>query len=118
MSLSLGKRTVRGRGMTFEHILAQFKDLQPRGTPRGYFPEANKSILFVSPRNVPREEEFFLWMGVKIVTGSRYLGGFVGDRAAEDIWMAEKVQGWAESVKTLAAVARKHQQYAYAGLQK
>ena len=32
--------------------------------------------------------------------------------------MAEKVQGWVESVKTLAGVARNHPQSAYAGLQK
>ena len=44
-------------------------------------------------------------MGVKIVTGSCYLGVFVRDKAAEYIWLEEKVQGWAESVKTLVGVA-------------
>ena len=65
-----------------------------------------------------REEELFLGMGIKVVTGSCYLGGFVGDRAAEEIWIEEKVQGWTESVKTQSGVARNHPQYAYAGLQK
>ena len=32
--------------------------------------------------------------------------------------MQEKVEGWAESVRTLAGVDRKHPQSAYAGLQK
>ena len=53
-----------------------------------------------------------------MVTGSRYLGGFVGERETEGQWMQEKVEGWAESVRTLAGVARKHPQSAYAGLQK
>ena len=55
---------------------------------------------------------------MKIVTGSQYLGGFVGDRAAKDSWLAEKVHGWTESVKTLSGVTRKHPQSTYAGLQK
>ena len=57
-------------------------------------------------------------MGMNIVAGGRYLGGFVGNRAAEDSWLAEKVQGWTESVKTFPGVARKHPQPAYSGLQK
>ena len=55
---------------------------------------------------------------MKIVTGSRYLGGFVGERGAERQWVKTKVEGWAESVKTLDGVARKHPQSAYASLQK
>ena len=70
-----------GAGGTLEHILAHFQDMQARGLPRGYFPEPTKIILVMAPRNVPRAEKFFRGMGVKIVTGSRYLRGFVGDRA-------------------------------------
>ena len=55
---------------------------------------------------------------MKIVTRSRYLGGFVGERGAERRWVQTKVEGWAESMKTLEGVARKHLQSAYAGLQK
>ena len=107
-----------GTGGKFEHILDHFNDMQARGPSRGYFPEPTKSILVVDPRNLPRVENFFHGMGVKIVTGSRYLGGFVRYIVAEDIWLAEKVQGWADSVKTLAEVARKHPQSAYTGIQK
>ena len=57
-------------------------------------------------------------MGVNIITGSWYLGSFVGYRAAEDSWLAENFQGLAESAKTLAGGAHKHLQYAYAGIQK
>ena len=32
--------------------------------------------------------------------------------------MKKKVEGWADSVRTLSGVARKHPQSAYAGLQK
>ena len=36
----------------------------------------------------------------------------------ETSWIKEKVEGWAESVRTLAGVACKHPQSAYVGLQK
>ena len=67
----------------FPHILDHLRDLQARGPPRGYFPEPTKSILVVAPRNAAREEEFFRWMGLKVVTWSRYLGEYIGDEAAE-----------------------------------
>ena len=43
--------------------------------------------------NVLRAEEFFGWMGVQIVKGSLYLGGFVGDGATEKRCLANKVEG-------------------------
>ena len=55
---------------------------------------------------------------MKVVTGSRYFGGFFGDREADTTWLEEKVQGWTESVRTLSMVVCKHFQSAYAGLQK
>ena len=57
-------------------------------------------------------------MGLKVVMGSRYLGGFVGEGKAEKIWLEGKVAGWAESVETLGGVCCKHPQSAYDGLQK
>ena len=70
------------------------------------------------PRNLSQAEEFFLGMGLKVVIGSRYLGGFIGDGAAEKSWLSGKVEGWEDSVGNLAGVSRKHPQSAYSGLQK
>ena len=72
----------------------------------------------MDPLNVVRAEEFFRCMGMKIGTGSRYLGSFVGDRADEYRFLAEKFQGWTESVKTLAEVYLKQPYSAYSRLQK
>ena len=57
-------------------------------------------------------------MGLQIVMGSRYLGGFIGDGAAEKRCLDGKVEGWAESVGTLAGVFHKNPQSDYAGLHK
>ena len=57
-------------------------------------------------------------MGIKVVTDSRYLEGFIGEGKAEKSWLDRKVMVWAESVDTLAGVSHKHPQSAYAGWQK
>ena len=45
-------------GRKLRRILEHFRDLQARGTPRGYFLEQTKSILVVSPRNMERVQGF------------------------------------------------------------
>ena len=107
-----------GEGGKFRDIMAHFRDLQLKGPAQGYFPNPTKSILVVSEQNVPRAKEYFRGMVVQVVTGIRYLGGYVGEWETEGQWLQEKVEGWAESVRTLAGVAHKHLQSAYAGLQK
>ena len=95
-----------------------FWDFQVKGPPWGYFPEPTKSILVVPPLNVAMEEELFRGMGMTVVTGSLYLGGFISNREAKETWLANKVHGWDKSEKTLSGVARKYPQSAYKGLQK
>ena len=97
-----------------EHL----RDLQVWGPSRGYYPEPTKSILVVAPGNVSRAEEHFRGFRIKVVTGHRYLEGYIGDKETEWRWLAEKIKGWTESVGILAGVSRKHLQSAYAGLQK
>ena len=102
----------------FQDIMAHFRDLQLKGPARGYFSNPTKSILVVSEKNVPRAKAYFRGMGIKVVTGSRYLGGYIGELETEAQWVKEKVEGWSDSVRTLSGVAHKHPQSAYAGLQK
>ena len=40
-------------------------------------------------------------MGIKVVTGIRYLGEFIGEGEAEKSWLARKVEVQADSVETL-----------------
>ena len=109
---------VAGAGGGVTHILEHIWDLQAQGLARGYYPDPTKSILVVAPGNVAWAEEFFRGMGIKLVTGHRYLWGYIVDREAEGGWLTDKITGWAESVETLARVSCKHLQSAYAGLQK
>ena len=67
----------------FIDVQAHFQDLQARVPVRGYYPEPTKSILVVAPGNVAQAEEHLRGIGIRVVTGHRYLGGFLGDVSAE-----------------------------------
>ena len=47
-------------------------------------------------------------MGVRVVSGICYLGGFIGDPVSEDAWLDEKLKGWRELVEVLEGVALRH----------
>ena len=72
----------------------------------------------MSSLNLTWAEAFFRGYGLQIVTGSRYIEGFMGSKAAQNFWLGGKVEGWRDSVATLAGVARWHPKTAYRGLQK
>ena len=77
-----------GAGGSFAGILQHLDNLMVQGPPQGYFLNPTKSILVVSPRNVPRSEDLLQGYGLQIVTGSRYLGGFM-DTEADQAWWLE-----------------------------
>ena len=87
-----------------------------QGPSQGYYLEPTKRILVVAPGNVAREEDLFRGLGIKVVTGHRYLGGYIGDKEAEGRWLVENIMGWEESVEILAGVSCKNPQSAYTGL--
>jgi hypothetical protein len=64
------------------------------GPAYGYFPEALKSILVVSEANKAAAEVYFRDMKFKVVTGSRYLGGFIGSDHDLHAWLKDKVPTW------------------------
>ena len=107
-----------GAGGKFLALQAHMRDLMVRVPPRVYFPKPTKSILVISPRNVPREDSYLRVVGVSVFTRSRYLDGFIGDPDAEKYWVAYKVKWWTDLVEVMSGVARQHQQSAYADLQK
>ena len=75
-----------GAGGSFSNVLARLQDLQGRGPQWGYFTEPTNIILVLAPRNVAKTEAFFRGMGLKLVTRSLYIGGFMVDQGAEETW--------------------------------
>ena len=82
-----------GAGGMFQQVQEHFQDLQAKGTAWGYYPGPIKSILVVAPGNVAQAEEHFRGLGIWVVTGHQYLGGFIGDADAERRWLREKAGG-------------------------
>ena len=54
---------------------------------------------------------------LNFVSGSRYLGAYLGPQAELEAWVKPQVEAWAHGVRVLAKIARRHPQSAYAGLE-
>ena len=80
------------------------KLLIKRGPDQGYFPDPDKS-LFIS--DTPGQEEAakreFAKEGLvlKFVSGSRYLGAYLGPQTELEEWVKPQVEAWAHGVKVL-----------------
>jgi len=99
-------------------IRDHFHRLTEIGPRFGYFPEPSKCVLIVTEDKLARAQLVFADLGFKVVSGARYLGGFIGESASLQPWIAQKVSKWASDVDILATAARAYPQAAYAGLQK
>ena len=90
-----------------------------RGPDWGYFPEPAKS-LFISdiPGQEAAEKIEFAKEGLVLnfISGSRYLGAYLGPQAELEEWVKPQVEAWAHRVRVLAKIAQRHPQLAYAGL--
>jgi len=53
-------------------------------------------------------------LGVQVVTGHRFLGGFIGSHSERDEYVMSKVCRWVEHVDVLAKTALAQPQLAYA----
>jgi hypothetical protein len=73
----------------FDDIRCLFVKLQEIGLDFGYFPEPSKSILIVPELNVARAEISLEGLEFQITTGSRSLGGFIGEDPSCLFWTAE-----------------------------
>ena len=95
------------------------KLLTKRGTDRGYFPEPAKS-LFISDTPGQEEaakQEFSVErLTLNFVSGSRYLGAYLGPQKELEAWVKPQVEAWAHGIRVLAKIARQHPQSAYARL--
>lgn len=101
---------------SFQHIKNFFTDLQILGPQYGYFPETTKSILVVSEKNVDPATTFFSDLGFQVVTGARFLGGYIGNESGEATYISDKVNHWSRMVTTLSEICSQYPQEAYTAL--
>jgi hypothetical protein len=99
-------------------IAAAMTSLQRLGPERGYFPEPAKSIFICAPDDQPAAVQRLEAFSFRFCDGHRYVGGFLGSDDALGKWLGPKIQQWVQGIETLAKVARRYPQTAYAGLTK
>ena len=84
----------------------------------GIFPGDDHRILLISPHNVHLVEAHFQVIGMRVITGSRYLGGLIRDQESEKTWLTENAEGWMHLVEVFERVACQHLQTDYSDLEK
>ena len=95
-----------------------FSQLCSKGPAFGYYPEPSKSYLLVNDRHRIEAERLFGALGVQIVAGHRFLGGYLGDHAGCEHCVSDKVRLWVTNLLSLTKVAVKEPQATYAVLTK
>ena len=91
--------------------------LLEHGPRYGYFVEPSKStyICKLADEVIAREAFESRGLDIGFSQGERYLGGFIGSAVEKERWLGEVVAKWTAAVETLALVAEKFPQTAYAG---
>jgi hypothetical protein len=87
-------------------------------TGTGVLPRTGQEHLHLLPGRSARAEELLEAFSFKFTDGHRYVGGFLGSNAALSQWLAPQIQQWVSGVPSLAKVANRYPQTAYAGLTK
>ena len=82
----------------------------------GYFPEPSKTVLVVGSLDLERASDLFHDLGVRVVTGSRFLGGFVGEQSLVADFVSNKVRVWCKCLQSLSDVAICEPQASFAAL--
>ena len=103
---------------SLENVRSWFKQLMDEGPKYGYFPEPSKSVLVVDQEFKDKAELLFGEFGVKVVSGSRFLGEYIGDDHGRKEYVKMKVQSWVDSVYCLSDAAKQQPQAACAALVK
>lgn len=98
-------------------LAAWLRRLQAEGPKRGYFPEAAKSILLVHPgSDAAAVRSALADFSLIEKPGARYLGGFLGSRAAMEPWLQQQVDAWVTGIGKLATAAKRYPHTAFSGL--
>ena len=83
-------------GAIFDNLEQYLELLKVYGSSYGYTPQPHKCILVTSDRNLSSTKSKFERYEIKVVTWSRYLGGFIGSPNLRSDWLQRKPVFWGE----------------------
>ena len=95
-----------------------FDKLYDIGPKYGYHPEPEKCILIVDADHEAEAKSMFQHLGIKVVNGYGFLGGFIGDRETTKQFLDNKTTGWVNNLVKLSKAAESQPQAAFAALSK
>ena len=93
-----------------------FDRLSADGPAYGYFPEHSKTVLVVRSSDLEKANDLFHDLGVSVVTGSQFLGGFVGNLSLAADFVSNKVGVWCKCIQSLSNIAIDEPQASFAAL--
>jgi uncharacterized C2H2 Zn-finger protein len=86
------------------------------GPSFGYFPQAKKTLLVVSETDKETAHKIFKGTNITIVTGSRFLGSYIGD--GNEDFIKNKVNKFVSTVEKISQICKDSPQAAYTALTK
>ena len=99
-------------------ICKWFDCLCQSGTDFGYFVNVKKCCLVVDRPFLDEAHSHFSDLGIQILCGQRYLGGFLGDSIGRTTFVEKKVERWVSDVGCLAEISVTQPHAAFAALTK
>jgi len=84
----------------------------------GYFPEPEKSYLVVQPDFVEEAKDHFKDFKINIVTGQRFLGGFIGSSTDTKTWLHNNITTWLKATAKLTSASVDYPQAAFTSFAK
>ena len=79
--------------------------LPAQGPECGYTPQPSQCCVVVAAPSLSLANEAFDGLGVRLASGNRFLGGFLGGTAEIQDLVLQKVRRWCAHVWLLAAVS-------------
>lgn len=86
------------------------------GPSFGYYPQAKKTLLIVSKEDKNTADRIFKDTNVTIVTGSRYLGSYIGE--GKEDFVRKKVTKFISTIEKISQICKDSPQAAYTTLTK
>ncbi|KAF6200183.1 hypothetical protein GE061_006484 [Apolygus lucorum] len=97
----------------FGDLRSWWDKLLALGPDHGYFPQGPKSFLVVHPDDIEEAKERFSGTGITVVTGQRFLGGYVGDKDGKQAYLKKKMEKWTDNIKKISMASITQPQSAY-----
>ena len=105
----------RALGM-FARLKTYFDSLTCQGSGQEYHPDPSKSVLIVRLENLETGKVLGTCHGFRVCTGTRYIGGYIGDDESKSDWLREHTLIREKNINTINETAGKYPQESYSAV--